>query len=56
MNELINPNGAGGHIVPALFSDACLKLKYLRAQISWLFPYVYGEPPYNLLDAPNGLK
>ena len=54
----INPNGTGGHIVPALFSDACfsLKLKCWRAQISWLFPYAYGEPPYNLSEAPNSLK
>ena len=45
-------------MVPALFSDACfsLKLKCWRAQISWLFPYTYGEPLYNLSEAPNGLK
>ena len=48
----------GEHIVPALFSDAyfSLKLKCWRAQISRLFPYAYGEPPYILLEAPNGLK
>ena len=32
----VNPNGVGGHIVPALFLDACFssKLKCWRAQIS----------------------
>ena len=35
-NTSINPNGAGEHIVPTLFLDACfsLKLKCWRAQIS----------------------
>ena len=48
----------GGLIQPALFSDGyfSLKLKCWRAQISWLFPYTYGEPPYTLSEAPNSLK
>ena len=53
-----NPNSAGGLIQPALFSDGyfSLKLKCWRAQISWLFQYTYGEPPYTLSEAPNSLK
>ena len=33
-----------------------LKIKVLEGPNFLTFPYAYGEPPYNLLEAPNGLN